>query len=169
MRMIDFDRKIPFMAEKLVITGGVPYSAFVRYLVGMGWTCVEIAELFKVLPGTIRMHLKRMGVTPAPGRKLYPWATEQMKALYRSGLSYKEIAERTGWGYDTVRKRLREVGMPARSRGRNRKEVDGVEELYASGLPQTVVAWELKVSRSLVQRRLCEAGVTRRPIGAKYA
>ncbi|MFL4491731.1 hypothetical protein ACJ6WD_10820 [Streptomyces sp. VTCC 41912] len=73
----------------------------------MGVSLVKMREIFKEW-GEPRRRRERVSYSPS--------AKEKMVSDYRAGVSAHEIARRYGGSHTTVLKRLREWGVPMRSR-----------------------------------------------------
>lgn len=98
---------------------------------------------------------------------------DEVLALYRRGLTIREVAQRVYWSATAVRNVLVVNGEPRRQRG-SRAPMLATEEklrtsqLYGAGLSMQELANLLGLHVSTVHRRLHRFGAITRPVGGRH-
>ena len=105
--------------------------------------------------------------SPAPrihalDRRLSPETLQQFLGDYQAGVSANQLATRYQLSRSSVRRLLRESGVPRRYRAMAEIEIDQAAELYQSGLTISEVAAKLDRPWSTVQTALSRRGVATR-------
>ena len=97
-------------------------------------------------------------------RILSPAEVAELVAVYRSGVSARELARRLGLHRDTVARHLERAGVVKRERIKmTPARVERAAELYAAGWSTQRIGTELGASAGAVCRALKKAGVRMRP------
>lgn len=92
-----------------------------------------------------------------------PEMVNQMRELYGSGLSLKNVAKRIGVARETVTHHLRKSGVRLRNQGLDEVGVGIARERYLAGETLSQIGGELCVSATTVGSYLRAAGVELRP------
>lgn len=90
---------------------------------------------------------------------------DELVALYREGLSLRDVAERLGVYHRTAAAHLVRRGEPLRRRPLTKGQVSEAVRLYESGMTLLAVGRELGVSQGTIRRAVAAEGVTIRPRG----
>jgi len=115
----ELDKLVTYLAEKIEIVNGEysTYSECIHQMAKAQMTHQQIADRFKVRRTTILCHLRRMGVVRnkrSPGKECLP----QLKELYQSGLSCRQVGALLDMTGSRVAYWLNAGGVPRRGRGR---------------------------------------------------
>lgn len=95
-------------------------------------------------------------------RRLSPDVLQQFLGDYRAGVSANQLAGRYQLSRSSVRRLLREAGVPQRYQAMTELESDQAVELYQAGLTISQVATKLDRPWSTVQTALGRRGVVMR-------
>ena len=104
---------------------------------------------------------------PAPrihalSRRLSPETVQRLVDDYHAGVSANQLATRYQFSRSSVRRLLRESGVPRRYQAMAELEADQATQLYQSGLTISEAAAKLDRPWSTVQTALTRRGVVRR-------
>jgi len=133
----------------------------------------EIGERVGVSGRTVRTWLQRLGIPlrpqPERRRRHRPPTPAQLRRRYLAdGLSIGQLAARYGVSASTVRRWLKDAGIPRRPAG-GRSRAPSREELYrlyqAEGLSTTQIGERYGVRQGTAHHWLRAAGVALRPQG----
>lgn len=95
-------------------------------------------------------------------RRLSPEALQQLLGDYQAGVSANQLAVRYQLGRSSIRRLLRESGVPRRYQAMTEDEIDQAVDLYESGLTISRAAIQLGRPQSTVQTALSRRDVDMR-------